>query len=107
MAYPKTDQFLNLVLNERTQRGDNDGDSCHYQGRELVTQTLSSSGRHQDKTVLPETGSIDGLKLVGSEVLQTERLCEYLHELPRVRVGGASELTGVISSSSGGGGGGD
>ena len=56
-------QTHDLVVNERQQRRDDDRHAVGTDGWQLVTQTLATSGRHQDECVAASHRGVDDLTL--------------------------------------------
>ena len=61
--------MVHLVLHECYQRGDDDADTLHRQGRNLKGDRLSATGRHQSKRVVTSTDGLDDLPLNTTEVI--------------------------------------
>lgn len=67
-----------MILNERLERGHDDSDATSEKCRQLVAQRLAPTRGHQDEAVMAKQGCIDGLELVGTELMQTKSLSEHL-----------------------------
>ena len=63
---------IHLVFHQGDQRGDDDGRAGHQQSRQLVRQGFSSSGRHDDKSVVTGHQALDNLLLLTFEGVKTE-----------------------------------
>ena len=61
-----------LVINEGKKWGNNDRHSFGHGCGQLVTEALSASRWHEDKTIHAQESCIHGLQLIGPEVMDTE-----------------------------------
>lgn len=80
------DEVPRLVVDERNQRRDDECDTLglasRADGGELISQTLTAAGWHEDKDVASGHGHIDGCLLVLSEsLLQPKDMVQLLPDL--------------------------
>jgi hypothetical protein len=65
-------QSVHLILHERYQRRNDDGDPIKKNSRKLVTERFPATGWHDHKNVLPVQDCGDDLTLRLSELAETE-----------------------------------
>ncbi len=81
----KPTQQIDLVLHQRDQRRYHNGRPVHKDGRELIAERFSATGRHEHKGVSATNQMADDRFLVALESVVAEELLESLVNLRRVR----------------------
>ncbi len=75
-AHAELAQRCDLILHQRDQRRDHDGDAGPAQRRHLVAHRLAAAGRHQDQGVAAGDHVVDDRRLVAAECVVAEHLLE-------------------------------
>src|SRR3954467_5753709 len=70
-------QLILLVLHQRDERADDDGESGEQQRWELVDERLAAAGRHDDERIFSGENSSDRFPLAILEFSMAEALSEY------------------------------
>ena len=63
---------VDLVLHEGDERRHHDGDAIAYHGRQLVAETLTAAGRHDDKGVVAIEKTLYNSLLVAFELVKAK-----------------------------------
>ena len=73
--------YIHLVLHQGYERRDHDSRSFHDQGRKLVAQRFTATGRHQHKGVLTFQYVADNGFLIALELIKAEILLQLLSKI--------------------------
>mmetsp|Transcript_7901 Transcript_7901/g.26242 ORF Transcript_7901/g.26242 Transcript_7901/m.26242 type:complete len:541 (-) Transcript_7901:1054-2676(-) len=74
-------QVVQLVLDQGHERGNHYGEAVTDQGGELVTQTFTATGGHQNQAVVPGKRAVDRRELHAPEVARVERVFQLAPDL--------------------------
>ena len=75
-GYSKLLEVIDLVLHQRNQRRNDEGQSGESQGGKLKAQRLAAAGGHDGDNVLSTKNEIDNFALCGPEIVKSKPIPE-------------------------------
>ncbi len=76
VAGHETPDGIHLVLHQGDERGDDDGRPFHDQGRQLVAEGFTASGRHQDEDILTGNEGPDDFLLFVLKAIVSKKILQ-------------------------------
>ena len=74
--HPRQAQGRHLVLHQRHQRRDHDGQAAQHQRRHLVAERFSRAGRHHRQHMAAGQQCVHRRRLAGAKIVKTENILQ-------------------------------